>query len=105
MNLAALGVSLFSTEDPTATIGGDTGEYAANAGMKLLVSGNSMWVERPGAVSPGDNVFVELDGTGADAGKFFTADSATRVRLLGTTWLRDGFDTSNDTIAALRVDL
>ena len=100
VNQAALGLTRFSLNDPTPTIGGTAGEYAANAGMRVLQSGNSMWVERPGAVSKGDPVFVELDGTGSDAGKLFTADSATRVRLLGATWERDARNTS-DGIAAV----
>jgi hypothetical protein len=104
VNLAALGVSLFSGIDPTTTIGGTEGEYAANAGMRVLASGNAIWVARPGAVSKGDPVFVELDGTGSDAGKFFTADSATRVPLTSSNalWERDG-RTASDGLAAMRV--
>ena len=106
VNLAALGVSLFSGIDPAATIGGLAGEYAANAGMRVLASGNAAWVERPTtpAATRGAAVFVELDGTGSDAGKFFTADSATRVRLTSANalWERDG-RTASDGVAALRV--
>lgn len=104
VNLAALGVSMFSEIDPTTTIGGTEGQYAANAGMVVMASGNAIYVERPTTpvATRGAAVFVELDGTGSDAGKFFTADSATRVRLTGATWERDG-RTASDGVAALRV--
>ena len=104
VNRAALGVSLFSDADPTPTIGGTVGEYAGGDGVELLKSGNSIWVDRPGAVTFGDPVFVELDGTGSDAAKFFLADSATRVLLTKATWLRDGVEAASDIISALTVD-
>jgi hypothetical protein len=103
VNRAAKGISLHSQNDPTTTIGGTEGEYAPNVGMRLLKAANAMWVERPGTVAGGDPVFVEL-GVTADNGKFFTADSATRVRLVKATWERDGIN-SADGVAGLRIDL
>lgn len=103
VNRAAIGMSMYSEIDPAATIGGTEGQYAANAGMVVLQGGNSMWVARPGAVSYGDPVYVELDGTGSDAGKLFSADSATRALLTGAKWERDGRTTS-DGIAAVAID-
>lgn len=103
MNLAALGISEFSINDPTTTIGGLTGEYAPNARMRVLKRA-AVWVERPSTgVSPGDQVFVEL-AVGDDSGKFFNADSATRARLLNAEWERDGRD-STDGLAAVRIRL
>ena len=92
MNKAAIGLTMFSCNDPS-------GEYAANAGMRVLQAGNSMWVERDAAVSKGDPVYVELSA-GDDAGKLFTSDSSTRVLLTGATWDRDGVNTA-DGIAAV----
>lgn len=103
VNRAAIGLTMFSSNDPTPTIGGTAGEYGPNAGMRVLQGANSMWVERDAAVSEGDPVYVELDGTGDDAGKLFTTDSATRVLLTGASWERDGVNTA-DGIAAVRAD-
>lgn len=100
VNRAAIGLTMFSSNDPTPTIGGTAGEYGPNAGMRVLQGANSMWVESAEAPSMGDPVFVELDGTGDDAGKLFTTDSATRVLLTGATWERDGVN-SADGIAAV----
>jgi hypothetical protein len=103
VNRAALGISLHSQNDPATTIGGLEGEYAPNVGMRLLKGANAIFVERPGVVAGGDPVFVELNVT-ADNGKFFNADSATRVRLVKATWERDGINTA-DGVAGLRIDL
>ena len=100
VNRAALGLSMFSSNDPDPEIGGTFGEYAGTDGMRLLVAANSMWVERPGAVSNGDPVFVELDGALPDVGRLFAVASVSRERLLGATWERD--DEANG-IAAVRV--
>ena len=62
-----------------------------------------MWVESAESPSKGDPVYVELDGTGSDAGKLYTTDSATRCLLTGATWERDGIN-SADGIAAVAAD-
>jgi hypothetical protein len=98
----AAGVSMHSIMDEAATVGAEEGRYPANHGF-LAHNKGPITVERPGAVSKGDPVFVEL-AVGDDAGKFFSAGSATRVRLGALTWERDGRDTA-DGLAMLRVDL
>jgi hypothetical protein len=98
----AAGVSQHSIMDEAATIGAEEGEYPANHGFIAFNQG-PVFVERPGVVSKGDPVFVEL-AVGDDAGKFFSATGATRVRLGALTWDRDG-RTAADGVAVLRVDL
>lgn len=99
-NRAARGVSIHSLNDNTTTIGGLEGEYGPNAGMRVLKTG-TIWVENSEGISLGDPVFLEL-AAGDDAGKFFLADSATRVRLTGATWEQAAVTTA-DQIAVARV--
>jgi hypothetical protein len=98
---AAAGISLHSMMDEAATIGAEQGEYPANHGFRAMRAG-PVWVERPGAVSAGDPVYVELSG--ANAGKFYNTGSATRVLLPSAIWDRDG-RTATDGLAVVRIDL
>tara|TARA_R110000824_G_scaffold30668_7_gene100624 strand:+ start:957 stop:2096 length:1140 start_codon:yes stop_codon:yes gene_type:complete len=98
----AAGVSMHSIMDEAATIGALEGHYPANHGFRALSKG-PIWVERDAAVSKGDAVFVELDNSGGNGGKFFAAGSATRVQLGSATWERDG-RTAADDLAAIRVN-
>lgn len=94
------GVSLWTSDEEVTTIGGTTAQYPANAGVSVFQKG-AVWVESSETPSLGDPVYVELDGSGSDAGKFFTATSATRALLIGWGWERDARDTT--AIAALAV--
>lgn len=103
LHRALAGVSMYSENDPTATIGGTEGQYAPNAGVRFAYSGE-LWVERPGAVVQGGTVYVGLGA--AEAGKFFATPGTGRVALSKglARWSRDGVN-SADGVAALRVTL
>lgn len=94
-----LGTSLYSN-DPAATVGGATGQYAARAGVRFLEKGQ-IWVESDQAVSYGEDVYVEL-GSGSDTGKFFNTASSTRVLLPSARWIKDG-SVAGDSIAAIEL--
>jgi hypothetical protein len=102
LHRAAIGISEWSRADEAAAIGDLVGEYPANHGFLAMTKG-LIYVDRPGAVSRGDSVFVEL-AAGDDSGKLFTAGSSTRVELGSLTWEADARDTSDGT-ATVRVDL
>jgi hypothetical protein len=104
LHRAAVGVSMHSIMDEAATIGAEQGEYPANHGFRAFQKG-PIWMERPGAVSNGDPVFVEL-AAGDNAGRFYDAVSATRVQLATSraTWERDG-RTPSDNLAVARLNL
>jgi hypothetical protein len=103
INRVAAGVSIYALDEEITTVGGTAVEYPANAGVRVLKNG-VIWVACDEAVSPGDAVYVET-AAGADAGKFFKASSATRIKVPWAVWERDEFSTSSDGIAALRIDL
>lgn len=101
---ALLGVTLHSDNDPTTTIGGTEGSYAANAGMRVARRG-VVWVESTETITADSDVYVETTA-GTTAGRFFAASSATRIKLPRSLarWERDGI-TASDTLAALRLSL
>lgn len=101
VNIAAVGVTLHSSNDPTLTIGGTEGVYAPNAGMRVGTKGQ-MWVLNTQTVTFGQTVFVELT-VAADLGKFFNTDSATRVLLTGATWNKTG-RLASDSINAVDIN-
>lgn len=105
LHRALAGISLHSEIDPAAAIAGTEGEYAANAGVLMAQSGQ-LWVASSQAPTEGGVVYVELDGSGDNAGKFYTTSSSTRVALARSMarWVRDGVNTS-DGLAALRISL
>lgn len=95
---ATKGVSLYSAEIEAQTVAGDDPAYPGNSGVKALSRG-LVWVESTEAPSAGDPVYVEMSG--ADAGRFYATDGATRIRLEGASWVRDAL--SGDDLALLRV--
>lgn len=79
INKALLGVSERSMNTQSTTVGSNPGEYAANAGVVYLKKAE-VWIANTETIVYGDPVYVELTA-GDDAGKFFAASSATRLRL------------------------
>ena len=99
---AALGMSEWSRNEEAAAIGDTTAAYKANHGFIACQRG-LMYVDRPGAITAGGDVWVEL-ADGDDSGKLFTSGSSTRVKLPGLTWELDARTTTDDT-ATVRIDL
>lgn len=104
LHRALKGISMYS-HDPAATIGGSEGEYAANAGVRYAETG-PLWVDDPGSVVAGTTVYIELDGSGTEAGRPYNTSSSTRVALSRQVarWERPGH-TAADGLAVLRLDL
>ena len=102
LHMAFVGASLYSEVDPTATIGGTVAQYAGNSGVVFAQRGE-LSVESDEAPTEGGTVYVEL-AAGATAGRFYAADSATRVALPSHAvhWSRDGI-TAADSLAAIRL--
>lgn len=100
---AFVGISLYSEDEEATTVGGSVASYPANAGMRSLAKGE-VWVENSQTIVYGDVVFVEMDGTGSDFGKFFNTDSATRLSLPEgmARWQRSS--QSTDSLGHLRID-
>lgn len=98
---AFLGISLHSDDDPAATVGGTAGQYAGGDGVRYLEKG-TIWVESDQSISYGDDVYVELDNTSSDCGKFFNTASSTRALLAGARWVKDG-STASDSLAAIEL--
>lgn len=99
---AVRGISGYSPRDPAATVGGTTGQYAANAGV-CYWGRASVWMDCDETPTAGSPVYVEL-GVSADNGKAFAADSATRIRVARdlARWLADGL-VSTDSLGELFV--
>lgn len=87
--------------EPTA-IAGTQQQYAGNSSLSYCRKG-LVAVESAEAISPGATVYVEL-GVTADNGKFFAADSATRIGLARSlaTWELDA-NSDTGSLAALRL--
>ena len=102
--LAFAGISAFSGDEEPASISDATASYPANAGVRALDKGE-MFVTNSENPTNGQQVFVELDGTGSDFAKFFVADSATRLAMPRGVlkWVRDSRD-STDQLAVLTVN-
>jgi hypothetical protein len=97
------GVSMASNVDEAPTRGSGPGQYAANAGVRLLELG-AIWVESAEVVARSGTVFVETLA-GPTCGRFYTTGgTATRIGLdrARARWERDGRDAS-DSLAALRL--
>lgn len=77
-NRVFAGVSCVAYDQQQAAIDSEAAEYPANAGVTVMKKGQ-IWVESSEAVTQHSDVYVELDGTSANVGKFFTSGSATRV--------------------------
>jgi hypothetical protein len=105
-NAVFAGISLWTYDEQQAAINTEAAEYAANAGVEVARRGG-VWVESTEAITARADVYVELDGTGSDAGKFYTSSSATRVRVDPSLlrWSRADSSSSDADVAALRIDL
>lgn len=102
---AAVGVSVRDLDVEAATVGESDPEYPANAGVRALKRGK-IWVECAQTVTPGQPVYVELDGTGANAGRFYNTTASTRALLPQARWVRDERSTPGDlSIAVLSIAL
>ena len=102
MTKACFGVSLYVEDEEVTTIGGTAVEYPANAGGTVVQHGAIIVAfSSTTSLSQADKVYVELDGTGSDFGKFYNATSSTRALLPGWSWERK--DAAGDDLAVLRV--
>lgn len=105
-NRAFAGISLWSADTQQAAIDTESAEYRPNAGVEVARAAD-VWVENSQTIVARSDVYVELDGTGSDAGKFFNTDSATRVLVEPSLlkWQRSAFATSDADVAAVRIQL
>ena len=108
INVALAGVSQRSNSVETAslpTATTDDAEWPPNSTITVRKQGQ-IWVDATG-VSAKSDVYIELDGTGADAGKFFSSGGATRALVDRDLlqWERDAFSDSDADIAVLSVKL
>lgn len=97
------GIALYSPADEAATVAGDEGQYAANAGVKYASRG-VVWVTSAQTPGVDDTVYVETVA-GATQGRFYTDSSATRIAMgrRKVRWERDGL-VSGDSLAAIRLE-
>ena len=102
LHRAFAGISLYSPADECGTVGGETGQYAGNAGVKFGQRG-CLWITNAETPAEADTVYVEL-AAGSTAGRLYAASSATRVALSKAVavWERDGLVTA-DSLAAVRL--
>lgn len=105
-NAAFAGVSLYTYDEAQLDTSTESAEYAANSGVEVVREG-SVWVASTEAVQHRGKVYVELDGTGDDAGKFYTTSSSTRVLVDPDycRWMRSDDASSDANVSALRVKL
>lgn len=103
LHRAFRGISRYSQQDPSSTIGGDTGSYAGNQGAEYLTRG-VIWVSNSQSPTAGTPVYVELTA-GASQGKLYNSSSSTRVALSRqrARWERAGSN-STDALAAVRLE-
>lgn len=105
LNRALAGISVGTHDQTATTIAGSESVYAANSLMRVA-SDAVVWVASSESPTFGDAVYVELDGSSANVGKFYTSSSSTRVALAKAKarWSHDGI-TSADGIAAVEVSI
>ena len=109
-NAAFAGISqaVYGVETPVlpSSTTADNVSYPANHGVTAMTRGQ-MWVESTETITDKAPVYVELDGTGSAAGRFYTAASATRVRVDPDMlkWRRSAFAASDADVAVVAVDL
>lgn len=101
---ALRGVSLYTTDEAVATVGGDSTGYPANTGVECIGKG-LVWVETAQTPALGDSVYMEM-GVTADNGQFYNTSSSTRVKLPRSMaqWRRNEFSTSDGGCALLAID-
>lgn len=106
------GVSLVASDIAPSSLTDDTSQYPPNSGVVIVKHGN-VWVENTETITEGAAVYIELDGTGSNAGKFYASTSATRVKMPTTLmrWRRSDhdasgpFSASDGNVAQLSVNL
>lgn len=103
INLALAGISQRSADVEVTSGAAEVAEYAPNDGVTVRKQGK-IWVERESgaSITPKSPVYVELDGTGSDAGKLFTTGSATRA-LVDSKLLRWDRADASDVDSSLAV--
>lgn len=106
INAVLAGVSLWTYEEQQLAIASEVAEYSANSGVEVVRRGD-VWVENTQTLVAHSDVYIELDGTGSDAGKFFNTSSATRAKIDSDkmSWLRGDASSSDADVAVLRVAL
>lgn len=105
-NQVFAGISLWTYDEQQLSLTTEAAEYSANSGVEVMRRGD-VWVENTQTLIAHTAVYVELDGTGDDAGKFYNDSSATRVRVdpAYLSWLRSDASDSDADVAALRIQL
>lgn len=101
LNRAFCGVSMWTMDEADVTIAGNDAVYPANAGVKVLQTGQ-IWVQFSGTPALGAAVYVETVA-GATAGRFYDAVSSTRVLLKGAVWERASRTSNADSMAVLNL--
>jgi phage tail sheath gpL-like len=111
INKSIAGISLFTYDEEGVALpsaASDDASYKANAGVNIMKQGQ-VWVEVDSGttITAGDDVYIELDGTGSAAGRLYTANSATRTLLDPSlvSWKRAAFSGSDADIAVVSVNL
>ena len=99
LNLAAVGFSVYTSDEEITEVAGDEVVYPANAGVITFKKGE-IWLECAESPSAGDPVYIEL-GVTDDNGKPFAENSSTRVRLDRASWQRTSRDSNADEIAVV----
>lgn len=99
INRAAAAISVRRYDQEASAPAVLTTTYQPNEGVEGLEDG-AIWVDSPGDVSFGEEVWVELGSS--NAGRLYAASSATRVKLEGARWLRPA--RGDDALAALRFE-
>jgi len=99
INLAAVGFSVYTTDEEITEVAGEEVVYPANSGVITFKKGE-IWLECAETISAGDPVYIEL-GVTDDNGKPFKATSSTRVRLDRASWQRASRDSNADEIAVV----
>lgn len=105
-NQVFAGVSLWTYDEQQLAIASESAEYAKNAGVEVLRRG-AVWVANTETLVAQSKVYVELDGTGSNAGKLYSTNSATRVLVdpAVARWQRSDGASSDADVAVLRLSL
>jgi hypothetical protein len=77
---AFAGVSIYTYDEQQLAIASESAEYSANSGVSVLDEGR-IWVANTETITDGGDVWIEVDGSGSNAGKFYAASSATRIKI------------------------
>jgi len=104
--MAAVGISLYTSDEELTAVAGTSIVYPANAGVRVCrkSSPEGIWVSNAQAPSDGDPVYVET-AVGATTGQLYNTTSATRVLLPSASWRRSARPSSGDSLAAVKIAL